>query len=311
MMSNHPTPQPKPLHPGAGLSERPVRLPDGRRLRTVVAGRGPGPLVVFEAGMSAPAAEWVTVQRMVAADARTLAYDRAGYGGSDDDDHDRTLERLADDLRALLDVLDERAPVVVVAHSWGGPIVRVFADRHPDRVAAVVFVDSTLSVAIQPQHAAQLRLSFRLTSLLIRLRLVGLMRKSLLPYGPGDGVTEDDMTVLWRDYASVRAMRTGRREAEHIAAARERMLELEAAGVPDVPVIALQAGRPAGGAVARRFRAEFDAMARRLVEAQPRAELRIVDDSGHLIPQERPDAVREAIMDVIRRAAQPPDASKE
>ncbi|NYI77671.1 hypothetical protein [Nocardioides panzhihuensis] len=61
------------LDPGAGLAERAVVLPDGRRIRTVVAGDADGPLIVLEAGMSAPAACWPHTQRELSAHARTLS----------------------------------------------------------------------------------------------------------------------------------------------------------------------------------------------------------------------------------------------
>src|SRR5699024_5748001 len=139
------TSSPSTLDPGAGLTERMVTLPDGRRLRTVVSGTQPGPLVVFEAGMSAPAACWVHVQREISCHAPTLAYDRAGYGGSDVDAGHRTLDRMASDLADLLDAVQGTAPVVLVGHSWGGPIIRTFAARHPDRVAGLVLVDSSVA----------------------------------------------------------------------------------------------------------------------------------------------------------------------
>src|SRR5690606_7867319 len=109
----------RPLEPGVGLTERVVRLADGRRVRTVVAGDAPGPLVVFEAGMSAPAAEWLAVQRAVSAHARTLSYHRSGYGGSEDDPQDRTVQRMAQDLAAVLTAAGGEEPIVLVAHSWG------------------------------------------------------------------------------------------------------------------------------------------------------------------------------------------------
>jgi pimeloyl-ACP methyl ester carboxylesterase len=41
--------------------------------------------------------------------------------------------------------------VVLVGHSMGGNIVRVFAGRHPERVAGLVFVDGSLPrLALQP-----------------------------------------------------------------------------------------------------------------------------------------------------------------
>ena len=60
----------------------------------------------------------------MAAETRTLAYDRAGLGGSDADPRPRSLERFADDLDLLLNEVEPAAPVVLVGASLGGAISR-------------------------------------------------------------------------------------------------------------------------------------------------------------------------------------------
>lgn len=289
------------LDPGAGLTERYESVTDGRRIRTVVAGDGPGPLVLFEAGMSAPAAEWLPVQRAVSRRARTLSYDRAGYGGSDVDRDDHTLERMVDDLTALLDGIGETAPMVLVAHSWGGPIIRLFAHRHPERVAGIVFVEGTLAEVMSPRQATLVKLSFHLTSVLVRIGATGLIRRMVLPHGASPEISEADMAILWRDYASVRAMRAGSQEAKQVKLAHPLMKKLQAAGTPDVPTIALQGGRVEGGSATRAFRQGFTDATGALMAARPHGEMIVVADAGHLIPQEQPSAVIEAIFQVLDR----------
>lgn len=290
-----------PLDPGAGLTERIVHLADGRRIRTIIAGDGPGPLVVFEAGMSAPASEWLVVQRAVSAHARTLSYDRSGYGGSEDDPHHRTVERMAEDLEAVLAAAGETGPIVLVAHSWGGPIIRAFLRSNPGRATGVVLVDISLvaSTVIRKQVTLG-KLSFRITSLLVRLGLADKVIKMVLPRGHAPEFSEDDMAIVTRDYASVRAMRTGVREMNEVLAVREALERWEREGLPDVPVVALQGGRVEKSAAARRFRETFNEQARDSLAAHPRARVEMVEGSGHLIPQERPGVVVDAIIDVMR-----------
>jgi pimeloyl-ACP methyl ester carboxylesterase len=288
------------LDPGAGLREQAVRLPDGRRIRTVLAGDAPGPLVVFEAGMSAPAAEWLVVQRGVSAHARTLAYDRAGYGGSDRDDHPRTLERMADDLRDTLEAAGERGPVVLVAHSWGGPIARVFARRHPERMAGVVLVDASLAAFTATRRQAFLgELSFRITSLLLRLGAVNTVVRMALPHGPSAAFSDADMAVLTRDYASIGAMRTGVQEVRQLMVDRALLEELQDAGFPDIPVVSVQGGRLEPSASARRFRDAFNAAAEALARRQAQGRFVIAEGAGHLVPQEQPEVVVAAVLDVL------------
>jgi pimeloyl-ACP methyl ester carboxylesterase len=289
----------EPLDPGAGLVEGAVRLSDGRRIRTVTAGEGPGPLVVFEAGSTAPAADWIAVQRVVSAEARTLAYDRSGYAGSDDDGHPRTIERMSDDLLGVLDAVGETRPVVLVAHSWGGAIVRLLARRHPERVAGIVLVDATPSLALERGQARLGILTFRLTGLLLRVGALPLVKRMTLPHGASDQLSQDDMAIMWRDYAAVRAMRTGVQEAKQFDAAYQQLVELEKEGTPDVPTIAVQGGRIEGGKATREFRVDFNAATQRLMDAHPQGRTIVVEEAGHLIPQEKPEAVIQAVLDVL------------
>lgn len=295
------------LDPGAGLTERMVTLSDGRRLRTVVAGARPGPLVVFEAGMSAPAASWVHVQREISHRAPTLAYDRAGYGGSDVDSADRTLDRMAGDLAELLDAIGETAPVVLVGHSWGGPILRAFAARHPGRVAGIVFVDSSLAEAMSPFAARISSVSFRVVGLLARCGATGLIERMTFSHGLSEDYTDSDRGVMIRDYANPRAMRAGRLEARQIVPSIPVMRRLQSAGTPDVPTICIQGGRVDRGMA--KIRPLMNDTASQLMAKIPQGRVTVVETAGHLIPQEQPRAVCDAILDILDdvRAAQPTD----
>jgi pimeloyl-ACP methyl ester carboxylesterase len=286
--------------PGHGMTEKLVRLPDGRTIRAVLAGTGPGRLVVFEAGMSAPAASWLHTQRQISAHARTLSYDRAGYGGSDIDPQDRTVERMVEDLTDLLDTLGESQPVVLVGHSWGGPILRYFADQHPQRVAGLVFVDATLAEAMPGRTAAITVWSFRAMSVLARLGGTGLIKRLSLPHGFSGDITEADQAIMLRDYASAQAMRAGVREGAQIQAALSLMRRLQETGTPDVPTICLQAGRVDRGMTA--LRPLLNRTATELMSRAARGKVVVVENSGHLIPQEYPDAVRDAILEVLADA---------
>ncbi|RDI17077.1 pimeloyl-ACP methyl ester carboxylesterase [Lentzea flaviverrucosa] len=276
-----------------------VTLPDGRGIRAVTAGEGPGPLIVFEAGMSAPGSSWIHTQREVSARYRTLSYDRAGYGGSDADPHDRTLDRIADDLTALLDALGETEPVLLVGHSWGGPIIRVFADRHPERVAGMVFVDATLAEIMSTRNAKVAAGFFGLMAVLARLGAKGLIRRQAFRNGVSPEISAADVEVMTRDYTTVRAMKAGSREASQIASSLPVMRRVQDAGTPDVPTVCLQAGLVERGMA--KWRPLFNRYTAELMDAVPRGRTIVVEGAGHLIPQENPAVVRETIFGVAEQ----------
>jgi len=203
------------LDPGKGLSASTLTTADGRTLRYVHAGEG-GPVVVFEAGLSACASEWVAVQRLVAAATRTVSYDRAGHAGSTTDTQARSLTRICEDLHALIEHVSPDEPVVLVAHSWGGPMVRCYADQHPDRVAGVVMVDTT-TIAVMPEKTAKMMPT--MMSVSVALHSVGLAKPILgraLFKKAGPELSAEDRGVIGRDMTSKQSAKTAVAEAKAV-----------------------------------------------------------------------------------------------
>ena len=83
-------------------------------------------LVVLEAGLGFSGLYCGFVHESLAARTRVVADERAGFGGSDPDSRPRTLARLAANLDSVIDAFPYRW-LVLVGHSWGGPIVRTVA----------------------------------------------------------------------------------------------------------------------------------------------------------------------------------------
>jgi pimeloyl-ACP methyl ester carboxylesterase len=127
---------------------------DGRRVRLKVAGQG-APVVVLETSGMAPLECWARVQPEVAKFARVVAYDHAGYWGSDPGPKPRDARQVAQELHALLRRAELPPPYVLVGYSFGGPFIRVFAHQYPNEVAGMVFVDPSQEEAfawLKVQH---------------------------------------------------------------------------------------------------------------------------------------------------------------
>lgn len=99
------------------------------------------PTVILEAGSNADSTTWFRVQPLLAIRTRVCAYDRAGYGFSDEGPKPRSLDADVADLQALIHAAGLRTPVVLVGHSLGSNIARRYADRYPEDVAGLVLVD--------------------------------------------------------------------------------------------------------------------------------------------------------------------------
>lgn len=121
-----------------------------RRLRLVCAGPQAGPLVWLEAGAFGFSADFADLQAALAQEGiRSCAYDRAGLGFSDPGPRPRDSAAIVTDLERLMTAVGIDEPLVLLGHSMGGQHVRLFATRHPERVAGIVLVDAATPEAVQ------------------------------------------------------------------------------------------------------------------------------------------------------------------
>lgn len=151
-----------------------VDIGSGRELFMECQGSG-APTVVLVAGLGERADNWSTTAKPdesavfpeVAASSRVCAYDRPGTATASPSGWDMTAstavpqpitaDDAAVDLHALLEASGEPGPFVLVGHSFGGDIVRLYAGAHPSDVAGVVLVDALsehLGDGLNPQQLA-------------------------------------------------------------------------------------------------------------------------------------------------------------
>jgi pimeloyl-ACP methyl ester carboxylesterase len=103
-----------------------------------------GPPVIFDAALGGSSLSWSLVQPAVARLTRACSYDRASFGWSDAGPLPRTADRIADELHELLCAAAVPPPYVLVGHSYGGLVMRLYASRHPNDVAGLVLIEPAI-----------------------------------------------------------------------------------------------------------------------------------------------------------------------
>lgn len=121
----------------------PGRMVDvgGHRLHVYCMGSG-SPTVILEAAAPGWSTYWSTVQPEVARHTRVCAYDRAGLGWSERGPLPRTGQRMAKELHRLLERAGIPGPYVLVGHSLGGLLVRLYQHEHPQEIVGMILVDA-------------------------------------------------------------------------------------------------------------------------------------------------------------------------
>lgn len=114
----------------------------GRRMNLRCTGDG-GPTVVLMAGLSSWSFIWYKTQPVIAQKTRVCAFDRAGYGFSDPAPKPQIISDVVDDLHAALKAASIPEPYVLVGHSLGGVEARLYAQRWPKEVSGMILVDTS------------------------------------------------------------------------------------------------------------------------------------------------------------------------
>ena len=273
------------------------------------------PIVILEQGGGVPALGWMKVQPQIAKFTRVCSYDRAGYGWSEPGPMPRTIPRMANELKALLDASGEKSPYVMVAASLGGPIVRLYAGLYPNDVAGMILVDAAhedqqkRAQSVQPPEliaesnreakSYQRRERFRRPFMLylgIERLMIHFTRQS-----------EQMPQMFWEEYLYL-SQKPGFQDtvASEMRSLPDSSSALQAVKLGNRPLIVLTAGKMTFTPEPFLTKEIEDKLRNvwihELQAEQARLSTRgkqiIVPDSGHVIMLERPDAVVAAIREV-------------
>ena len=266
-----PTVAPRPTPPGQMVDV------GGYQLYLYCTGTG-SPTVILEAGLEGDDISWKLVQPEVAQLTRVCSYDRAGLAHSDYGPTPRDAEMSAMDLHTLLTKADISPPYVLVGHSFGGLLIRRFAFDYPQEVDGLIFVDSLhenwWEEALELLPLPSANDSGRLASF------------------------RNYLTDGWRDPS-------GNFEAMDIPAVVEQVRETGDLG--DLPIMVLTAGKftvlnPGLPPDMEAALAElFHDLQGRLAELSTIGSQVVIPDSGHNMPRENPQAVVDAIRNMLSK----------
>jgi pimeloyl-ACP methyl ester carboxylesterase len=245
------------------------------------------PTVIFESGLDTDGSlGWANVQPKLAELTRVCSYDRAGIMWSAPRRGVRDARTIVNELRALLANASEAPPYVLVGHSLGGLVVRVFAEAAgPGAVKGIVLVDSShpeqLKRAPVPEGPPAALLRVLAATGALRLleddaSVPGLPEEARLRTA---AFTPQSMPAVMAEYAALEAIL---QQAGATGPLGERPLVVLTA--LDKPPERLE---------------PWLVLQRELAALSTDSDQRLVPDCGHYIQQEQPEVVITAVRDVV------------
>lgn len=251
------------------------------------------PTILLESGMGGCALDWSLVQPELAKHTKVLSYDRAGFGWSTTPISEPTCEGYLRDLRQLLIQLELEPPYILVGHSYGGMIMRLFASAFPEEVAGIILVDSTHEQRFIESTFNQTRYEERLRHLR-RLRLGYLLSPIGLPRLFKQSIGAKRLPPPVQHTVNT----LGYRNNAYKAAYLESLCTIESALqlveseplASDLPIRVLSAGRQ---------NQEWQESQKRLLQLTAKTRQIIVQDSWHSIQLYQPQAVIDSVLSLL------------
>ncbi|APV50628.1 hypothetical protein BWI17_13580 [Betaproteobacteria bacterium GR16-43] len=304
--------------------QRLVEVEPNRRLNLHCTGSG-SPTVVFDSSLAAETSEWGLVQPVVARKTRACSYDRAGIGFSDAANRPGSSANIVDDLHRLLVAAAIEPPYVLVGHSYGGMNIKLYAHLHTSEVVGMVFVDPSHEDQrsryrrLNPKQPTEAEYDkLRLEPILASHReCIAAAPAGFTPGTPLYGKCVGDPDARFSEainaahlkkYAQVAYQQAAMNEEEAIYHASAEQLRAARRSLGDVPIIVLTSDtrgvastnpEPPNDPPFRLWMVLHDDIA----ALSSRGSNRIVPRTGHLVHTDQPQAVSDAIFEVLSMVA--------
>ena len=261
------------------------------RLHIHCTGQG-SPSVIFESGLGGTSLDWIRVQPEVSRFTRACSYDRAGYGWSERGLEPRHADRIASELGRLLLHANVPPPYLLVGHSFGGLVVRLFAARDERRaVAGIVLVDATHEHQFQRMESAGVRTPMAPTGRRFVISnhwlVPSALPERLKPLAQRLALARKSIRTLYGELGSLR------HSAIQVGSIRR---------TPEAPIIVLaRSPRRGAGDSQDRLDGTWIELQRELAGTMENGSFQVVRGSGHYIHLERPKRVVGAIRTIVDR----------
>lgn len=267
-----------------------IRLSNGI-VHFQTAGPKDGPTVVFVHGLTTPSFVWDNnFVHLADAGFRIIRYDHYGRGFSDRPGliYDRDL--YARQLAELLTKLNVKTPVHLVGLSMGGAVVVAFADRHPDMVARICLIAPAgfpIEVPVMAKIAMMPLIGEVLMALIGDRVLLEEVRKAFI---------DPDKLV---DYEKKLNLSLKYRGFHHALLSTLRHMDMN--NMEDVYGRVGRRKTPVLLIWGRQDRVLPFENSSKVLAALPTAEFRAINNAGHNLNYENPDAVNTLLISFLQR----------
>jgi pimeloyl-ACP methyl ester carboxylesterase len=285
----------------------------GHRLHVRCEGQGPV-TVLLESGLNDFSLQWSRLQPLVAQAARTCSYDRAGLGWSEPSPHPPTIDNAVKDLRAVLESLYRQTPLILVGHSYGSLLVRMYAQQYPRNIKAIILLDPANEFMAEriPGYTEALNSGTDRFKKLARLASLGLVALSTSRI-PADLLPEEALYQYRAVLASRSFLKAAAAESAEMAKNLQAMQGYPQAALAQIPVTIISRGQsePIPGLPDRSATAlegTWAALQSDLVERFNAKHL-IAERSGHNVQLSQPELVYECIKSFIDEGSPANDAA--
>jgi pimeloyl-ACP methyl ester carboxylesterase len=313
----------------------------GHKLEVIVEGTDLGhPTVILESGLGGGIDSWTPVRESLAKVTRVVSYNRAGSGGSQPGPRPRSALQIVKELREMLQRLEIAPPYILVGHSIGGLYARAYAGLHPEEVFGLVLVDPTMelgeSLSTAQVHARLQQLwgsdYARIQKILDRVhpKMAAIAAQSILglePYLERMPIAEQRANrAAWLDLFADHSQHIegmlgllSDAERQEMFAVMESMRLVRQSPAVSTRVALLVAGKVASksqdGDTTTDPNKSIDYLAwaqtvhfernSEYIETIPGGTMKTLPDAGHNIPADRPDAIIEAVTQLLDASAAP------